>query len=100
MNEDVKTNFVPICKELAENIHKMAIKWSTKHEWGVTLDDFRFSIFLHANGNNFIKFYVEEILEDCNFHTVNKMIKDGDYLNAYNKFKEDFDFGESEEDAE
>ena len=87
---------LPICKEIEDGFYKLAAKFSEEHEWGITLNMFTMLVLFHYNGNDYAKLLVEDILEDCNFHTVNKMVHEGQYIDAINKFKKDFDFSEEE----
>lgn len=86
--------FLPISKELEDLLYKAAAEFSEEHEHGITLNMFIILMTFHYNGNGYAKLLVEDILEDCNFHTVNTMVHKGLYIDAINKFKEDFDFSE------
>lgn len=87
---------LPMSKELEDGCYKLAAKFSEEHEWGITLNMLIILVLFHFNGNDYSKLLVEDILEDCNFHTVNKMVHEGQYTDAINKFKQDFDFNEEE----
>lgn len=87
---------LPTYKKLQDDIYKCAAEFSKEHEWGITYNTMVMLAFFHCNGNDYSKQLVEDILEDCNFHTINKIIHEGRYIDAIDKFKEYWDFSEEE----
>ena len=85
---------LPMSKELEDGFYKLAVKFSEEYTCGITLNMFIILVLFHFNGNDYSKLIVEDILEDCNFNTVNKMVHQRQYIDAINKFKENFDFNE------
>ena len=80
---------LPVCPELVVECYKTAAEFAKEHEWGITLNLLVVLISFHFNGNDYSKMLVEDILEDCNFHTINKMIREGKYADAIKKFREE-----------
>lgn len=85
---------LPMCKEIEDGFYKLADKFSEEHMCSITLNMLIALMEFHFNGNDYSKLLVEDILEACNLHTVNKMVHKGQYIDAINKFKKDFDFSE------
>lgn len=88
---------LPICEELVKETYKIADEFSKEHEWGITLNLLIVLAHFHFNGNDYSKMLVEDILEDCNFHTINKLIHEGKYIDAIQKFKDEFGYPAQDE---
>ena len=63
--------------------------WEKKHGYGLTKKEYLYLVRLHKNGNQNDREFVEELLEDINFHAENSMLSDGDYVAAINAWEED-----------
>lgn len=67
-----------------------ASKWAQKHGWAIGFNDMMAFIKTHhdakQNGDADKAEYIEDILEDCNFHTECSLIHDGKYGAALQNF--------------
>ena len=83
MEEDLR-NTIPQAKQ--RQILKRATRWTEAHGWGITDKELSKYICDHKTarerGNVEKMLYIENILEDCNFHTVNGHLYNGDYAEA------------------
>ncbi len=67
-----------------------ASKWAMKHGWSIGFNDMMAFIKAHhdakLNGDADKAEYIEDILEDCNFHTECRLLHDGKYGSALQNF--------------
>ena len=69
-----------------ESIYKRATRWTTAHKWSISHREMSKFICDHLTARQYGKIermlYIEDVLEDCNYHTICKHLYLGNYAEA------------------
>lgn len=83
LEEDLRNT---VSRARQNQIYKRATRWTHSHGWGITDKEMSKFICDHKTardrGDVERMLYIESILEDCNFHTINGHLYNGNYAEA------------------
>ena len=71
-----------------EKIYRAAVSWAQNRCWGISREDLEEFTNMHSTGDPGLCQYVEDILEDCNFHTIYELVHEQKYKQALMAYDE------------